>query len=89
MIRWMQRAQCRVILSSYDREDIRQQVRDFTVIPVSFVSGMGPERKNREILITNFELPRIDPYWQQFKFLGACQLTPDYKSGASTRGGPG
>lgn len=41
MIRGMQRAQCRVILSSYDREDIRQQVRDFTVIPVSFVSGMG------------------------------------------------
>ena len=51
MIRWMQRAQYRVILSSYDREATRQQVRDFTVNPVNFVAGMGMERKNREILV--------------------------------------
>lgn len=68
MIRWMQRAQYRVILSSYDREDIRQQVHDFTVIPVSLVSAMGPERKNREILVTNFELPRLIPIGNNLSF---------------------
>jgi DNA adenine methylase len=57
----LKRAKCKWILSSYNKPEIREQLKEFFIIPVQYSSGMNIEKNgntrvmNQEILITNFE----------------------------------
>ncbi len=52
------RVQARWLLSTYDKPDLRVLVSDYSVIPVTFPSGMNGY-KNQEILVANYDLEKI------------------------------
>lgn len=57
----LKKARCQWILSSYDKPEIREQVKQFFITSVQSSSGMNTEKNgstrvmNKEIIITNFE----------------------------------
>ena len=61
------RAQCKWILSSYDKPEVRELFTQYFIIPVQSSSGMNTEKNgstrvvNKEILITNFAPPIETP----------------------------
>lgn len=59
----LSRTQCKWILSSYDKPEIRELFAEYFIIPVQSSSGMNTEKNsstrvlNKEILITSFNPP--------------------------------
>jgi len=61
LVEWMKTAKCKFLLTNYDKPEVRELYKDFVITPVSFASGMRSgdgQRKNKEIIVTNF-LPEV------------------------------
>jgi DNA adenine methylase len=61
---WMKTSKSKLLLTCYDRPDIKDLYSDFKIISVDFAAGMvsnGGERRNREIIVTNFETKNTSP----------------------------
>lgn len=65
---------CRWLLTSYDRADIRSMLSNYHIFPVNFASGMDGEngRQNNEIIVTNYEVAE-----QSFTAPVVTNSTPD------------
>jgi DNA adenine methylase len=56
---WMKNAKSKLLLTSYDKPEIRSLYDGFRIRSVDFASGMvssGGKRRNREIIVTNFDI---------------------------------
>jgi site-specific DNA-adenine methylase len=58
---WMMTAKSKLILTNYDKPEIRELYKDFNRVSVDFASGMNygnGERRNKELIITNFDIDK-------------------------------
>jgi DNA adenine methylase len=57
LARRLGRTKCKWVLTSYDREDVRQMFAGYHIKPVKFASGMDGDRgrQNHEIIVSNYD----------------------------------
>lgn len=59
LVEWMKTSKCKWLLTNYDKPEVRELYDGFTIIPVDFASGMnsaGGTRRNKEIIVMNYEI---------------------------------
>jgi DNA adenine methylase len=59
LIEWMSQAKCKWLLTNYDRPEVHELYGAFNIRKVDFASGMdseGGQRRNREIIVTNYDI---------------------------------
>ncbi|MEM7298328.1 MAG: hypothetical protein AAF391_08695 [Bacteroidota bacterium] len=62
----LQGLECKWILTSYNRDDIKELFPDCYIYPVEFASGMdGNGRLNKEIIVTNYDVHRTKEMYDE------------------------
>ena len=57
LVEWMRHSKCKWLLTNYDKPAVRKLYEEFNILEVDFASGMDfndGERRNREIIVTNY-----------------------------------